>query len=91
VKLHELASHCMRQISLQSEHDSTSPVVLLVVPGSPHRRTAASGRRRLCPGGPLGEIVSSVESHDNVLFNARELLLWCKRKATDQQEPPSNA
>lgn len=89
MKLHELASHCMRQIELQSERGGTSPVVVLMIPGSPHRRTAASGRRRLCPGGPLGEILSSVESHDNVLFNAHELLLWCKRKTAEpQREQP---
>jgi len=85
VNLQELAQHCANQIRLQSEHGKYTPKVLLMIPGSPYRRTAASGRRRLCPGGPLGEIVSSVETHDNVMFDVSQLLLWCDRKIAQHE------
>ena len=43
----ELRDHCLAQIKLQTDYGKHNPEVLLVVRGSPHRRTAASGRRRM--------------------------------------------
>ena len=85
MNLQELAQHCANQIRLQSKLGKSTPEVLLMIPGSPYRRTATSGRRLLCPGGPLGEIVSSVETHDNVMFDASQLLSWCDRKIAQQE------
>lgn len=82
----ELRNHCLAQIKLQADYGKQSPEVLLVVSGSPYRQTAASGRRRMRRGGPIGEIVSSVETHDNVMFDAKMVLAWCERKLMEQAD-----
>lgn len=81
--LAELHAACIERIT--GPHQiGRKPEIMLVVPGSPNRRTGE--RRRLCPGGPLGTIAFSHERSDVCWFNAIEVQRWCERRMAQRPD-----
>lgn len=68
----EMIKHCEKQIELQGKDAQVG----FLVPGKWGKNTT----KRLCPGGPKGEIVSDMQRGCYCFFNAREVIDFLNKK-----------
>lgn len=81
--LAEMHAACVDRIA-RACNTGRDPQIMLVVPGSPNRRTG--NRRRMCPGGPLGVIACSHQHSDVCWFSATEVKRWCEQRMNERPD-----
>ena len=74
-----MIEHCLQQQKLKGKEDAE---VGFLIPG----HMTGVRRKRLCPGGPLGEPVGEpIEGFVMVFFDSREILKYLKKKQADYE------
>lgn len=75
----EMIEHCEKAIKFQGPGAEAG----FIVPG----RWGKSDTKRLCPGGPKGEIVRELERGCYCFFNAQEVLEFLRKKLKEAEKP----